>query len=319
MTSEIIKYRKWLEQNVKLEDPFSPSSVRLMVLKMLLGANYRLQTERNTKEKLFATYALILKVCDDAQTRYGKQWREKLLDELTNLEGKGRTEKDLVLWLLGLTKKTSDNLDISADGYVDFLRQTIEYCDELFSRIKNPKDIDRAWLLLMAGHATLNIRGSQKSAIGKRLEKIFAKTALTLLGFELEKNFWMNIERDEEVGREADAEVESKRGRVRIEVGLIASGNQEVIEDKIARVGANGVVICDRLGPKSSVYGSADRANVELIQIRNNQPLLHLRNYLSTKVKIKLNAIPSTEAALKAELDKLPDDFFTIVESPADA
>lgn len=104
----------------------------------------------------------------------------------------------------------------------------------------------------MAGSATLNIRGSQKSKVGKHFERILIKGLLSLLGFKKNENFWMNVGRDLKVEREADAEVESKRGRIRIEVGLIAAGNQEVIEDKIGRVGRNGIILFDKLGAKNT-------------------------------------------------------------------
>ena len=51
-------------------------------------------------------------------------------------------------------------------------------------------------------------------------------------------------------------------------MGLIAQGNQEVIEDKIARVGARGMVIFDRIGPKSNAYQTAADNQVAFIQIR---------------------------------------------------
>jgi hypothetical protein len=310
MTTEIINYRAWLEENVTLEDPFSQSSLRVMMKALLLGKNYRLLTEKNTKERLFTTYAWLLKTYDVAKSLYGDNWQIKLLDELLALKKKGVYEKNLTLWLLGLTKKTSDNLDISSSERVEFLKETIKYCDELFSKIGNKEQVGDAWLLLMAGHATLNIRGSQKACIGKTVEKIFAKTAFTLLGFELGKNFWIDVGRDSEVGREADVECESKRGRIRTEVCLIASGNQEVIEDKISRVGTNGIVICDRLGAKTRVYDTAMEKKVKLIQIRNNQPLLEMYDYLSSRCNFELVKPPSTEKEIRQALTALPDSFF---------
>jgi len=268
-------------------------------------------TERNTRERLFRTYAWLIETYRTAQSRYGSDWQVRLLEELTNT-GDAEME-DLTLWLIGLTRKTADNLDVSPEDYTSFLKETLRYCRELFTRIQRQEWFDEAWLLLMAGSATLNIRGSQKARIGKQLEHLFLKTALTLLGFELNRNFWMNIERDQEVGREADAEVESKRGRVRLEVGLIARGNQEVIEDKISRVGRNGVVICDRLGARSNVYASADRSGVKLIQIRHNQPLIELKRYLEPLVAIALHDPPSTVNEISMALSALPDEFFTLI------
>ena len=133
---------------------------------------------------------------------------------------------------------------------------------------------------------------------------------LTLLGFEQGENFWMNIGRDEEVSREVDAEVESRRGRIRIEVGLIGAGNQEVIDDKILRVGRNGVVIFDKVGNTSQIFDSARSHNVKLIQIRGHKPLTELYDFLKPLVNIKLNDIHTSEEGLKADMDKLSDKFY---------
>lgn len=309
---EIEKYRKWLQENITLSDPFSTDSLRTIILYLILGKNYRLLTERNTKEKLFATYVWLSEIYDKAKREYGEGWKEEMLKELITIKGSSKEEKDLMFWLLGLTRKTADNLDISRDDFPDFLNQTITYCRELFSTLDSQAKEDYAWLLMMAGSATLNIRGSQKSKIGKGLERTFLRVILTLLGFELDKNFWVNIGRDLEVEREADAEVQTKRGRIRIDIGFIASGNQEVIEDKINRVGRHGVVIFDRLGAKSTVYETARRNMVKLIQIRHNQPLIELERYLTPLVNMKLKQIPQEENKLKNFLNKLPDEFFVI-------
>jgi len=309
---EINKYRQWLQENITLSDPFSPDSLRTIILYLILGKNYRLLTERNTKEKLFATYVWLSEIYDRAKKEYGENWKEKMLKELMIVEGSSKEEKDLMFWLLGLTKKTADNLDISREDFPDFLNQTIIYCKELFSSLDYQEKEDYVWLLMMAGSATLNIRGSQKAKIGKGLERTFLRVALTLLGLELGENFWVNIGRDLEVEREADAEVQTKRGRIRIDIGLIARGNQEVIEDKINRVGRHGVVIFDRLGARSTVYETARRNMVKLIQIRHNQPLLELKRHLTPLVNVELKQIPQEENKLKNLLKKLPDKFFTI-------
>ncbi len=111
----------------------------------------------------------------------------------------------------------------------------------------------------------------------------------------------MNIGRDLEVEREADAEVESKRGRIRIEAGLISGGNQEVIEDKISRVGRNGIVIFDVLGKKSRVYQTAENKEVKLVQIRNCNPLLEVYRHLSPLVRVELKSPPETEEQIKKQ------------------
>ncbi len=305
---DVDKYRGWLRKNVTLSDPLSPESLKTLVYHLLLGKNYRLLTERNTKEKLFATYIWLTDVYNKAKEEYGNDWREKMLGELLGEERPKKEQKDLTFWLLGLTQKGAVNLGIAKNDYPTVLNEVIGYCRKLFSEMGVDGREDNTWLLMMAGSATLNIRGSQKAKIGKTLEKVFLRAMLTILGLEENETFWMNIGRDIEVEREADAEVRTRRGRIRIEVGLIAPGNQEVIEDKISRVGRNGIVIFDKLGPRSRVYETAERNHVKLIQIRNNQPLIEIYRHLKPLVDIELRKPSQTEKELKKLINKLSDE-----------
>lgn len=309
---ETSKYQQWLQENITLSDPFSPDSLRTIILYLCLGKNYRLLTEKNTKGKLFATYLWLSEVFKKARNEYGDDWKERLLRQLISAKSASADEKNLMYWLVGLTQKTAHNMDVSKNDLPDFMSEAINYCRILFTKLNNKSSEDHAWLLMMAGSATLNIRGSQKSKIGKGLERSFLRVALTLLGLKLGENFWVNIGRDLEVEREADAEVLTKRGRIRLDIGLIASGNQEVIEDKINRVGRHGVVIFDRLGAKSNVYETARRTMVKLIQIRHNQPLIELGRHLAPLVSVKLKEIPQDESKLKQLINKLPDKFFEV-------
>jgi hypothetical protein len=309
---KIPQYRKWIANNVTLRSPLSINGLRELVLNLFLGRNYRFLTERGTEEKLFITYIWIMKLCKSYKAKYGKDWQIKFLDELIANKIKSKEKTDMTYWLLGLTHKTAANLQISNDDLPAFLAELLQHCRSLFKdmRINSINIMDEAWLLLMAGAATLNIRGSQKAKVGKALERVFLKAALTILGMEYGSNFWLNIGRDIEVEREADAEVQTKRGRIRIEIGLISSGNQEVIEDKINRVGENGVVIFDKIGARSRIYETAKRRRVCLIQIRHNQPLIVLHDHLQPLVNIKLIDIPSEETALRKAISKLPDALF---------
>ena len=247
-------YRSWLEQNVTLSDPFSPIALKKLTHHLLMGKNYRLLTESNTKGRLFTTFLWLSQVQKQAKNEYGENWISHLFDETYAQYRSPKELKDLLFWIMGITRKTAVNLGLKREDYPGFMQETIAYFNELFDKIGNHEFKDDAWLLLMAGSATLNIRGSLKSKIGKQFERVFIRSLLTILGFIENENFWINIDRDLEVGREADAEVESKRGRIRIEMGLIASGNQEVIEDKIARVGRNGIILFDILGTKTRVH-----------------------------------------------------------------
>jgi hypothetical protein len=309
---KIQTYRKWIQENIKLTDAFAPASLKEITHHILMGRNYRLLTEDNTKQKLLTTYIWLSDVVRSAKREYGINWKEEFLKELINIQKKTPEQRDLIFWMLGTTRKGAVNLGIEKEDYSEVLSEMIKYCKALLQNIKKTKEIDDAWLFMMAGSATLNIRGSDKSKIGKQIEGVIVKAILTLLGLEQGKSFWMNIQRDLEVEREADAEIATRRGRVRIEVGLIAQGNQEVIEDKIGRVGRNGIVFFDKIGARSRIHQTAMNAGVKLIQIRGNQPLVEAYRHIQPLVDITLNEPPELEKKLRSMINALPENIFDI-------
>ncbi len=309
---QIDRYREWLNNNITLTSLFSPDALRKLTYHLLMGRNYRLLTEPNTKGQLLATFVWLSDIQEQAKAKYSSDWLKALFDDIYSEKRKPKELQNLLFWTMGLTQKTAINLGLQKDDYPEILDETIEYFGKLLKSVDREDFKDSAWLLLMAGSATLNIRGSQKSKVGKQFERTFLRALLCILGFEEDTNFWMNVGRDIEVEREADAEVESKRGRIRIEVGLISSGNQEVIEDKITRVGRNGVVLFDKLGAKSRVYQTADNYGVKLVQIRNGNPLLDVFRHLGPLARFELNVPPNTSEELQEIVNTLPEQIFTL-------
>jgi len=306
-------YRSWLEQNTSMSDLTSVSALRRLTLYLFLGRNYRIVTEDSTRTKLLLTYAWLTDLYNRAVEQFGDDWQLPLLTQLLELQRPLPDENNLALWLAGLTKKTADNVDISQKNLQSFLQHTLEHCNTLFANINLPHVTSQSWLLLMAGAATLNIRGSQKSKVGKALERVFLRASLTLLGLEYDHDFWTAIPGDAEVVRETDAEVETKRGRIRIDMGLIARGNPEVITDKVNRVGRNGIVVFDKIGARSKTAAqTAEQIGVKLIQIRHNQPLTELYRHLAPLVRTQLNEPPQSENELNAWVNSLPDNIFEV-------
>ncbi len=312
MKYNIEELNNWLANNTTLSAAFSNRSLRVLVAHILKGRNYRLITERNTKDKLILTYVWLLDIYRNARAKWGEEWKQGLLKDLQGIKRKTTEQNNLQVWLMGLTQKTATNLGVKRNLELHLI-ETDESVTQMLRQLgRSQDDIDAAWLLLMGGAATLTIRGSDKSKVGKRVERLLAKSALTILGFTLNENFWMNIERDAEVERETDAEVATRRGRLRIEVGLIEAGNQEVIEDKIGRVGQNGIILFDRIGPKSNIHQTAANKQVNLVQIRDGQPLVELHRILSPVAVIDLNVPPTTEEEIDLAVAELPDELFNI-------
>ena len=166
-------------------------------------------------------------------------------------------------------------------------------------------------IMVWAGAATLTVRGSRKSAVGKTLKRAFLRAGLTILGLEEGNDFWLNMQRDTEVPREIDVEIASLRGRIRVEMGLIERGNQEVIEDKINRVGSGGMVVFDQIGARSNARQTAENSRVGFIQIRNNRPLTEMYDFLKDKVRNTLVEPPSDGDGIREAVHALPDRLFT--------
>jgi len=278
--------------------------MREIVGALFTGYNYRLYTEGQTRTQLLDAYGELLSILHalpegaDYDT-----WMAALRERV------GDAGERLEWWLLGLGKKTADNLGVNREN-------RLAYLDEIGAHIKaviedKPEfGMSEAMLMLWAGAATLTIRGSQKSRVGKRLESVFMRTGLTLLGLRENVDFWLGIPADAEVDREVDGEIATRRGRIRVEIGLIEAGNPEVIMDKVQRVGTRGMVIFDRIGSRSNASQLAANNQVAFIQIRNNRPLTQMYNHLADLMDVSLIAPPDDSDDIRRRLRDLPDALF---------
>ena len=118
-----LKYQDWLSQNVSLTELSVPSSLKKLTLHLALGRNYRVITEENTRAKLLITYAWLADLYEKARDQYGEYWQEQLLQTLPDLNIPPEEKKNLSLWLLGLTRKTAQNLEIKPANFPEFLHQ----------------------------------------------------------------------------------------------------------------------------------------------------------------------------------------------------
>ena len=242
--------------------------------KILTGVNYRVFFEDATRQKLIETYKELADLARQ-HPENNDEWRASIR---ALVEDGTPEDRRLRYWLIGLTKKTADNLGIRANEYTSVFDRMMTHIEQFPAGID---DRDMA-LLLWCGAATLTIRGSQKSKIGKSLERSIARAALTIIGLNEENgDFRLGIGPDEEVARETDAEVRTPRGFVRVEVGLIGRGNPEVISDKVGRMDRNGVILMDMIPARSTAYQTAENRGVRLIQLRHNHPVEELRLHLA--------------------------------------
>ena len=285
-------------------DLSSIAGVRQIVSALFQGYNYRLYTEGQTRSQLLDAYRQLIAIRQRLPSNAGyDKWMAAVHGELD------QAGTDLAWWLLGLTNKTAQNLGVRREDRLDYLEEIAQHVKDASEGLPE-LSFDDAMLMIWAGAATLTIRGSRKSSAGKTLEGAFLRAGLTILGLEDGVDFWRNMQRDVEVPREIDVEIASRRGRIRVEMGLIERGNQEVIEDKIERVGPGGIVIFDHIGPRSNARQTAENRQVCFIQIRNNRPLTELYAFLNDRVSRTLVEPPHDSEGIVAAVEQLPDGLF---------
>lgn len=254
-------------------DPFTPKGMREATAKILTGRNYRLFFEDATRRTLIETYGELAALARSHPSD-NAAWRQHVRE----LVAEGTEDRRMRQWLIGLTRKTAQNLGVKVSEYTKLF-------DDMMADIAGATSTDEEQremaLLLWCGTATLTIRGSQKSRIGKQLERAIASAVLTVIGLREGDDFRLNVVADQEVDRETDAEVRTPRGWVRMEVGLIGEGNSEVIGDKVGRMDRNGIILMDMIPPKSTAYRTAEHRGVRLVQLRNNHPVEEVRQHLA--------------------------------------
>ena len=284
-------------------DPFSPQGTREATAKILTGRNYRLFYEDATRHTLIETYRTLAELAR-MYPQDSDEWRAHVRDLVSTGDLEDRRMRQ---WLIGLTAKTAQNLGLRVADYPSVFDDMMADVEAAASSDEERREIA---LLLWCGTATLTIRGSQKSKIGKSLEVAIARAALMSIGLSEEAgDFRLNVGADQEADRETDCEIRTPRGFVRMEVGLIGQGNPEVIGDKVGRMDRNGIILMDYLPARSSAYRTAEHRGVRLIQLRNNHPVEELRQHLaSLQVPVQEDAISPEEVERRVLV--MPDAVF---------
>ncbi|MCY4313984.1 MAG: CfrBI family restriction endonuclease [Gammaproteobacteria bacterium] len=278
------------------KDPFSAEGLRDASARILTGTNYRLFFDGVTRQDLLKAYTELHGI-SQSYPNDDEKWRGSVR-ELIQQSGGGKD--NIRYWLIGLGKKTAQNLGLKVSDYPAVFDMMLEEIENYPSHIKT-RDIA---LLMWCGAATLTIRGSLKSKIGKALELSLARSALAVLGLEESDHFQVNIRADDEVARQMDCEMRTPRGMIRMEIGLIGTGNTEVVGDKVERMGKNDIVLVDTLPPKSSMWKTAESSQVKIIQMRNNNPVEELRRHLmALKVEgVHRSELKLEDVAIKVEM-----------------
>lgn len=273
-----------------------------VVLSLLCGDNIRNLTEGLTQRRillmnssLFITYLKALSSIDNFTSS---------LSKIVNKELRGKISPDMkqyLLWFIGLTGKSVQNVIREADSLKSYLTSLDKNMKDISTEVENlygdlslnvrneGVDYLLQWpdllrCMLALGAQTLSIRGSEKSMYGKLFEKFTLGSVLTVLGFQYvnitdKRNkmiFWLSERKDK---RESDATALLRPGAgIRFDMGFIGVGNTEISLDKVSRfereMERNGyhntthtIILVDRIGEGSRITDMAEAIDGHIIQM----------------------------------------------------
>jgi len=129
------EYKRWLTENTTLSDPFSPNALRKLTYHLLMGRNYRLLTEPNTKGQLLTTFLWLSEIQRQAKEEQNSNWITALFDDVYSQKGKPKELRNLLYWIMGLTQKTAINIGLKKDDYPEILQETLNFFKELVDKL----------------------------------------------------------------------------------------------------------------------------------------------------------------------------------------
>lgn len=262
---KLVKY-----SGAQIIDRLGKEIISNVVASVLSGENIRNLTEGLTQRRLllmnsglFITFLKALSSYDN----FTEQMTSVIEKELstakktrTKSEKLTQDERQFLLWFLGLTLKSVDNVTRGDTGMAEYLKeldrnlsgiaQTVEKQFgklEINIKLQNEK-YHLKWpallrCMLAMGAQTLTIRGSEKSIYGKLFEKFVLGSAITLLGGSyIHKDdtskdtmvFWLSSSMNDR--RESDATFLLRPGiGISFDIGFIGKGNPEAPMDKLTR------------------------------------------------------------------------------------
>lgn len=293
-------------------DKLGKDIIANVVASILVGENLRNLTESLTQRRillmnsgLLVTFLKALSSRENFMAEMSAIIANELNEsKLTRDRAKklSADERQYLLWFLGLTVKSVDNvtrgdegiskyiteLDANAASIAKTLEQTYGHID--LSVTLNKAKYSLQWpallrCMLAMGAQTLSIRGSEKSIYGKLFEKLVLGSVLTILGGvyinKTDTNrdrmaFWLSENDDR---RESDATLLLRPGiGVFFDIGFIGKGNPEAAMDKLTRYDnmlqhgrrrnvMSTIILIDTIGQTSRAKRIAEETGGFIIQM----------------------------------------------------
>lgn len=322
-----------------------------IITSILCGENVRNLTEDLTKRRVAiingALLTLFIRGCSDIDD-FINRLPELVGDQLKLKNSK--VDKDLLLWLLGLTGKGVQNILRNKTDVLENYIKRIEItnkklrgeCQKSYGDLKGTLTLNETtanvnWnviisLLNVIGTETLAIRGAEKSMYGKLFERLVLGSCLAILGFkkidpkkscDCNKVFWLSSRGSK---RESDATALYEAGKgIRFDIGFIGPGNTEISLDKVSRFEREmdygrqkhfmaTFIIVDRIGDRSRIIELAKKIDGTIIQMSMAfWPKVlaeKLGRVLGFKHALQNMASKNIEAYIKTEMAKIKVEEF---------
>lgn len=304
---KLVKY-----SGTQILDRLGVDIVSHVVTSVLVGENIRNLTEGLTQRRLllmnsglFVTFLKALSSYDNFTKKMNRVISLELHNSASTKQKEKLTsdEKQFLLWFLGLTLKSVDNVTRGDSGLTEYLDQldknlkgiaktVTKTFGEIDLKVEFQKEtLSMRWpallrCMLAMGAQTLAIRGSEKSIYGKLFEKFVLGSAITLMGGtyvhenDTSKDrmvFWLSSNMNER--RESDATFLLRPGiGICFDIGFIGKGNPEAAMDKLTRYDnllqrgkrrnvMTTIVLIDSIGESSRAKRIADETGGFLIQM----------------------------------------------------
>lgn len=317
---DLVKYK-----GIDLIDKLGHDVILSVVESILCGGNVRAMTEKLTQRRIAMSNSSMLMTFIELSYSgiHLDELYETIQIELLTNKKLTISEKNFLLWMIGLTGKSiqnvlrgdKKNLIEYINGLTESLNNNERTVLEDFGLLKGDfaigdKSLPINWktflqLSLAIGTQTLAIRGAEKSMYGKFFEKLILGCLLSILGFKFIKNtdtsssenvFWLSERGDK---RESDATLLLKPGKgIRFDIGFIGVGNTEISLDKVSRFEREmergsekhfmkTIILIDRIGDKSRILEMAKAIDGSIVQMSMNYWVYEVANLLSESLGFK--------------------------------
>ncbi|MBI4034650.1 CfrBI family restriction endonuclease [Candidatus Saccharibacteria bacterium] len=300
-------------KGIDLVERLGMEAVRGVVCDIMAGVNVRTATEALTRKRITLLNVALLVMYLRAQRDFGPLGRDVTSAVRAELElgGMPPSEKRVLWWMLGLTKKQIDNVlrsdpdawDDYIEKFSDAISDTVKEAEKTHGELNGSLSvggedkqipIDWRWaihLMTAVGAQTLATRGSEKSMYGKFFEKLILGGILHVLGLRLisegssvsDNVYWLSSRGRK---RESDATALFDKGiGIRFDIGFIGVGNTEISLDKVSRfereieMGGKSkfmhtIIIVDRIGDRSRIVELAKEIDGTILQMSSkNWPI----------------------------------------------